>query len=161
MGSTPCVTQKRTWEISQGLVPSGSSGVAQGVRRLGRTRRRHSAPRSSIACHPAIRGTRSSRKRAQLMMPTNSSDFEALLVLNSERALRGHCEHAGRRPGRTVRYWLLTMYLADLLDRVRWKGTWYYWPADRLNDLLQAGGASALRGKLASTPPFLSLVITW
>ena len=58
------------------------------------------------------------------------------------RTLRNRCEHVRRRPGRTVRSWLLMMYFADLLERTRAKGAWFYWPTDRLRELLRVGGVS-------------------
>ena len=58
------------------------------------------------------------------------------------RTLRDRCEHVRRRPGRTVRSWLLMMYFADLLERTRSKGVWFYWPTVRLKELLRVGGVS-------------------
>ena len=58
----------------------------------------------------------------------------------SERMLSDCCEQARRRPGRTIRFWLLSMYLTGLLERVRRRGAWHYSPSGRLRDLLEAGG---------------------
>ena len=56
--------------------------------------------------------------------------------------LRGRCEHVRLRPERTLRSWLLALYDAALVQRVRKRGSWHYWAGQQLPELLRAARVS-------------------